>query len=120
MKRDMDLIRDILLWLEEHNHGSPDIPERTEQEIGYHCYLLEQAGFITAADASALEDDVPQAIPLSISWQGHEFLDASRDKSIWKTVRDRVLTSTGAVSIAILSELLKEEAKKRFGLSSTP
>lgn len=118
MKRDMDLIREIMLWLEENNRGEPEIPERTSEEIGYHCHLLMQAGFIKAADSSCMDDELPQAIPLSVTWPGHEFIDSSRDKSIWKSVKEKAMTTTGGVGVAVLTELLKDEAKRRLGLAS--
>lgn len=117
MKRDMDLMRDILFWLEEHDTGSPDIPEKEADEIGYHCHLLADAGLIRAADATLLEDTLPQAIPISLTSRGHDFIDSARSKTVWSTVKDKVITTTGGVSIAILTELLKEETKRRLGLS---
>lgn len=116
MKRDMDLIRDILFWLEEHDTGFPEIPEKSEQELGYHCHLLADAGLIRAANTTATDDTLPQAIPISLTSRGHDFIDSARSKTVWSTVKDKVLTTTGSVSIAILTELLKEEAKRRLGL----
>lgn len=117
VKRDMELIREILFWLEENDSGLPEIPEKEEDEIGYHCHLLAEAGFITAADATSYSSNIPMAIPLSLTSQGHDFIDSARSKSVWTTVREKVGGTTGGVSIAILTELLKEEAKRRFGLA---
>lgn len=117
MKRDMDLIRDILFWMEEHEGGFPKIPEKSDREIGYHCHLLGDAGLIRTADARSLSDTLPRAFPLSITSLGHDFIDSARSKTVWSTVKNKVLTTTGGVSIAILTELLKEEAKRRLGLS---
>lgn len=117
MKRDMDLIRDILFWMEEHDSGFPKIPGKSEQEIGYHCHLLGDAGLIRATDATYMADTLPRAIPISLTSRGHDFIDSARSKTVWATVKDKVLTTTGGVSIAIMTELLKEEAKRRLGLS---
>ena len=114
----MDLIRDILLWLESNHYGEPKIPEHDAQEIGYHCHLLTQAGLIESADATSGDDDVPQAIPLSITWGGHEFIDASRDASIWKAAKEKVLGPAGGVAFTVLLEWMKEEAKRRLGIPS--
>ncbi|WP_284213868.1 DUF2513 domain-containing protein [Comamonas jiangduensis] len=119
MKRDMDLMRDILLWLEDNHSGVPVFQDRDKLEIGYHCHLLADAGLIEAANSSHMEDPVPQAHPLSITSKGHDFIDASRSKTIWSSVKNKVISSTGGVSIAILTELLKDEAKRRLGLSAT-
>lgn len=118
MKRDMELIRDILFWLEENDCGFPIIPEKEEQEIGYHCHLLADSGLIRAANATSSEDTVPQAIPISITSAGHDFIDSARSKTVWSTVRGKILSTTGSVSIALMTELLKEEAKRRLGLSA--
>lgn len=116
MKRDMDLIRDILFWMEEHNAGMPEIPGKSEEEIGYHCHLLGDSGLIRATDATCYDQTIPRAIPLSLTSRGHDFIDSARSKTVWMTVKDKVLTTTGGVSIAILTELLKDEAKRRLGL----
>ncbi|WP_447915939.1 DUF2513 domain-containing protein [Delftia acidovorans] len=117
MKRDMDLIRDILFWMEEHDADSPRIPEKSEREIGYHCHLLADAGLIVAANSSSYGDTVPQAIPISLTSRGHDFIDSARNKTVWSTVKNKVATTTGGASIAIMTELLKEEVKRRLGLS---
>jgi hypothetical protein len=42
MKRDMDLVRAILITMENHDKGfAPDvieIPDYSEEQIGYHIY----------------------------------------------------------------------------------
>ena len=119
MKRDMDLIRDILFWMEEHEADFPKIPEKSEREIGYHCYLLADAGLIEAAKSTPFEETIPQAIPISLTSRGHDFIDSARSKTVWSTVKSKVATTTGGVSIAIMTELLKEEVKRRLGLSGS-
>lgn len=116
MKRNMDLIREILFWLEDHGSGMPEVPEHTEEEIGHHCYLLWRAGLIEAANSSCMDDDQPQAIPLSITWDGHEFIDAARDSNLWKLAREKVIGPAGSVSFTVLLEWLKAEALKRLGI----
>lgn len=118
MKRNMDLVREIMLWLEEHHHGQPKIPERDRQEIGYHCHLLMQAGLIDGVVSTYTDDKLPQAIPSSITWRGHEFIDAARDASIWKAAKEKVLGPAGGVAFTVLLEWMKEEAKRRLGIPS--
>lgn len=50
MKRDMDLVRKILMALEDNPTGyfkdEMTIDGYTEEDVGYHCYLLLQAGLV--------------------------------------------------------------------------
>lgn len=60
MKRDLDLLRDILLKIETYNDNPPMYPESfsdlnsNQDVINYHLLLLHQAGFIDAYDVSTL------------------------------------------------------------------
>ena len=59
MKRDMDLVRSILLAIEA-NQNDPfdwidlDIPGRSPWEVAYHIMILAEAGLIEAQDLSSM------------------------------------------------------------------
>jgi hypothetical protein len=107
MKRDMDLIRELLLRLEALPIPSigykiirSDEPEMqvegyTVEQINYHLSLLEQANLINAAGLDVLGMKVgPPGTPFrSLSWAGHDFLDAMRSPDVW----DRTKTAAAAV-----------------------
>lgn len=116
MKRDMDLIRKILLWMEENDDHEIEIEGYSDDQVGHHCYLLMKAGLIEAADSSAMDSFAPTAIPLSITWAGHEFLDSAKDNKIWAAAKEKVIGPAGGVAFAVLLEWLKAEAKRRLGL----
>jgi hypothetical protein len=122
MKRDMDLARNILLALEEHEHGYAPrtlvIEGYTDEQIGYHAHLLHEAGLIDASDDSTRGSPSPQAIPLRLTWEGHEFLDAARSDTIWNQAKQKVAKTTGTVSFQVLIALLIELGKQKLGLSS--
>lgn len=76
MKRDMDLIRTMLLTIEANEHGfvgSIEIEGYTQEEIGYHAYLLGQAGLANVLNVQ-VRSESPRAIIRNLTWQGHEFL----------------------------------------------
>lgn len=110
MKRNMDLVREILLSAEALEHGyvndAPKIDGYTEDQVGHHVYLMEQAGLVEAADSSSLESDSPIALLISVTWQGHDFLDSVRDPEIWKQTKD-IAERAGGYSIALLGDLAK-------------
>ena len=87
MKRDPDLVRNILLAL-ENKAGSNDavtakkmmIDGWSEDEINYHLLLLVEAGYIRGKDSSS--DNRTIVFVTRLTWEGHEFLDAARDVAL--------------------------------------
>jgi hypothetical protein len=120
MKRDMNLVREILLWAENQEHGyvdtNPSIEGYTEEQIGYHVYLMYQAGLVNASDTTSMGDKSPNALLLALSWLGHEFLDAAKDETIWSKAKNTILKPTAGVAFDVLLEWLKTEARKKLGI----
>ncbi len=114
MKRDMDLAREILFAIEnsdcEKGWAETAIAGRSAREISYHVKLLSQAGLITAIDCSTMMGDDWKAE--SLTWAGHEFLDASRKTSIWERAKALVLEKTGGLSFEALKATVIELAKQ--------
>ncbi|MEE4288434.1 MAG: DUF2513 domain-containing protein [Erythrobacter sp.] len=83
MKRDMDLIREMLLWMEAQDDRVILLTHfavfRDDSELTLgHIALLQSAGFV----------DEPQRAVLRITWEGHEFLDKVRDPEIWRKTKE--------------------------------
>jgi hypothetical protein len=121
MKRDLDLVRSILQWMEAHPHGSVAnqqimVQGHTDEEIGYHAHLMHQAGLIRAAELKSMDSQSPLAMPLSITWEGHDFLDAAKDESLWAKAKTKVIAPAGGVAFSLLLDWLKAEGKSRLGL----
>lgn len=119
MQRDMDLIREILLLMERHEHGhSPaiDIPGHTDEEIAFHVWLLNDAKLIKAVDATTIADRSPKALPIHLTWQGYEFLEAARDKNHWEAGKKWVLSKAGGLSFELIKTYLLFEAKRHLGI----
>src|SRR3990170_5270158 len=91
MKRDMDLVRKILMVCADHPHGFAPrelkIEGYSEEQIGDHVYLMTQAGLVKGADVTTRGSDSPEAVVSSITWEGHEFLEASRDEGLWSKAK---------------------------------
>lgn len=119
MKRDLDLIRYILQEAEANSasgtsHFEIRPPEGTSMvDLLGHADLLIDAGFIDAdySDASTARCYIKR-----LKWDGHEFLDASRDDSLWKKAKKAVITQTGAWTVSLLLEYLKQTGRDRLGL----
>lgn len=123
MKRDMELIRTILVQVEERNETNMEdlLPEPADAEAraryGYHVQMLVDEGFLDGVDASSM--DGPAWLNLELKWRGHEFLSTLRDPTVWeKTKAVAGKAGGGGVQImleigkTIITEAAKEQLKK--------
>lgn len=92
MKRDMDLVRLILLKIEEEFHSTPlynlAIEGYDEETVAYHCKLLYDAGFISDYKALYGSNRLCEFGVGSLTWEGNDYLDKIRDNSTWKKIKD--------------------------------
>lgn len=120
MKRDLDLIRKILLALEAHEHGfAPEklqIEGYTEEQVDFHMYLLGEAGLAKVAENTVIGSASPSAFPLNVTWAGYEFLEAAKDETLWGKAKEKVMKPAGGVAFGVLLEWLKAEAKAKLGI----
>ena len=121
MQRDMDLVRKILLYMEEQEHAQNirwkfDIEGYTAEQIGYHAHLMEQAGLIFAARVDYMENLSPSAKPLSLTWAGHDFLEATKPPGLWERAKKTVIKPAGGVAFSVLLDWLKVQAAEALKL----
>ena len=93
MKRDWDVIREVLIEVEALDthtrdkaqysvtHGQPaDTDLKAE-----HALMLWEAGFIDASDAGA--DEGPALLSPKLTWQGHDLLETMRSPRVWNRIK---------------------------------
>ncbi|MCI0378775.1 MAG: DUF2513 domain-containing protein [Gemmataceae bacterium] len=119
MKRDMDLVRSILAKVEEEGKvrgwiRDLSIPNHSAEEVSYHIQLLAEAGLLEALTRKTLGN--LQALPMRLTWAGHEFLDAARNDTVWNKAKELVKDKGGAVPFEVLKGLLIKVASSVFGL----
>lgn len=90
----------------------------SQEQIGYHVHLMDEASLLRAADVTHRQSPSPQATPISLTWEGHEFLDAARDPSRWRTALDIVREKGGVLTFEILKAVLVELARGALELGS--
>jgi hypothetical protein len=120
MIRDMELVRTILLWVDQcpemDGNGAIIVqnPEQigavgySVQEISYHVNMLLKAELLQGKAGSL-------PVITSLTWEGHEFLDTIRNPEIWRKTKDR-LAGLGSIAISVVWEVAKAELKKKLGL----
>ena len=125
MKRDMDLIRDLLLKIEDGQRsfdlltpevaeilgesGEGRLPREQAELLEYHLNLLDYAGLITIqVTLSGAVWQIGQ-----ITWAGHDFLDTIRDPAIWRETKAGA-KQAGGFSLDLLKALAKGLIKKKI------
>lgn len=107
MKRDWDLIRKILLKLEE-KADTKSLLQDTEikgfdpETVSYHFKLLHSAGLIEGVDFSSMTE--LSYVALSLTWAGHEFLDKIRSDTIWNNIKTLVKTKSLDLSLDVIKK----------------
>ena len=127
MKRDMDLVREILrrtedmpFWKRPHlaefgaletcrdSNGTLDLAKYlglegyTSEQISFHVKIMAQAGLLEAAEYSANTELKEYAgdvawVPIELTWWGCEFLEAVREESRWDKVKEVMAAAGGFV-----------------------
>ena len=94
MKRDMEVIRKVLLAIEEQYEDVAIYDLKVEdlgmKTIAYHCNLLYNAGYVNDYKAQYVESELYSFGVSSLTWEGHEFLDKIRDDSIWNKTKEQI------------------------------
>jgi hypothetical protein len=115
MKRDMNLVRAILLDIETMNQDSANeelmIDGYDNDQIVYHMSLLVEAGLVKGRVHETSQG--PYVRCERLTWQGHEFLDAARDQSVWNEARN-ILHKTGGGAFSVWLTVLQELVKARL------
>ncbi len=129
-RRDMDMIRDLLLQIEGGKKAfqiidptsaaalgvEPEVEMTSEEaaKLELHLEMLADAQFITIARLSGGYWQIK-----SLTWTGHDFIDSVRDPEIWKDTKDAA-TKAGGFTVDLLKALakglIKTQLKKHTGL----
>ncbi len=115
MRRDMDLVRDILRQIEAWPNAQGwiefDLPDRSPEEVSHHVEIMAKAGLIEAVDASTMSG--PDWKAKKLTWNGHEFLEAARNDTIWQRAKTRMAEKVGGMPFDVMLALLLETAKRQ-------
>lgn len=119
MKRDLILIKKLLLYAEEKEVNTPTLGEKieiddyTSDEINYHIKLLYQAGFVEIIDASS--GRYMSFFLNDLTWDGQTFLELLKRDTTWNKTKEMAKEAGGWAIETIFKALIEYQAKK-FGL----
>jgi len=109
MKRDMDLIRSILLLTESTSAGElvRDFSSlgTHDHTIAEHAWLAEQSGLI---EARFLGDSPSNGavIILRLTPAGHDFLEQAREPTRWIEAKETVKKAGAGLTVEVLKTVL--------------
>ena len=115
MRRDMDLIRKVLLAAEA-GPPYPKIDGYSEDAVKYHQVLAIEHELLKGAVAKVHthQTEIPGAVIVKgVTWEGHDFIDAIRDDTNWSKVKTFVADAGKQLTI----ETAKVAIGQLFGFS---
>lgn len=124
MKRDLDLIRDILLIAEtakpEQSVGLEQFreshPDRLE-EVSAHVELLDRVGFLDATISRELSSRGPRQFFINkIDWPGYDYLDTVRDPGVWSKTQQKLKSVGGSATLEIAKAVAVKVVTDTLGL----
>ncbi|PRH85369.1 hypothetical protein C5L14_23295 [Labrys okinawensis] len=129
MKRDMDLIRSLVLEIENGRDWFETTSDETAEILGiegngvskaeadrleYHLTLLESAGFVEFTHTGE------GWIAERLSWKGHDFADSVRDEEIWRRTKAGASAAKGFtvdLLVALAKGFVKKQIEDRTGIT---
>ena len=118
MRRDMELVRSILLAVADASvlvDGNALTDELHDlQAIGYHVEMMRDAGLVEATIHKEWGGTYVIVRVGPLTWEGNDFLDAVANDTVWKKVKTRIAQLAGnatfeitkALAVKYLGELL--------------
>lgn len=116
MKRDMDLIRRIVLAVRDTDDVVSRLDDVESGQFAEHAQLLEEAGLIAAAIRSNGKRPATEAVIFRLTWAGQDFADAIRDDTLWSRAKEAVIKPTASWTFGVLLRFLEVEITS--GISS--
>lgn len=114
MRRDLDLVRQILLEAEkserryffigewqwtDHDMRDQSLSTELSEAKLFHLDLMEQGGLIRKSQP----DEMPEHLYWEITWLGFDFLDATRSEKLWSRLKAEAVKQ--GVSLTVQSAI---------------
>ena len=120
MKRDLDLVRQLLLQIEALPAGPPAQYRTSEIEdpvLLAHFELVLASGLVNGkiARSQGARGDV---ISISgLTWEGHEWIEMVRSATVWNETKATLLDDAGALTYELTKVVADRILRARLGLA---
>ena len=123
MKRDLDLIRDMMLRIEACHPKDGKITSETfkdlcddEEKVAFHLFLLYDVGFIVAEPVNHSKMRCSDYIVEYLTFIGCDYLDSIRDQSVWNSIKEKLRRIGGNAPLDILTDLASSLLREQLGM----
>lgn len=115
MERNWDTIREILIKFEELDPEKcplqlEDFPADRTYEYSYHVELLLEAGLIHGEMSKTLGHHAQSFWADRLTWQGHEFLDAIRNDTVWNKTKSSFVKGGLSMTLDLIKRVATDVA----------
>lgn len=126
MKLDWDIVRSILLALEDSNTAETVVkftqfPDYDSQQVGYHMELLAEEGLVILLGGRVIrsgDGQIHMAGVRRLTLEGHKLLDTLRSDTVWATVKTRFSEAGATMSLASVGKVAEKVTESLLGLGS--
>jgi len=109
MKRDMDLVREILITLGDSDNSiqaGTFVDDRNDfQVVAYHFDIMQQAGLVEGTTKKGFSGDYLYAEVSRLTWEGNEFLDSVQNNKVWMHVKAEIAKSAIGAPFEVVKNL---------------
>lgn len=121
-KRDFELVLNLLLHLEDIEDvsiiESLTLDGYDDLLVRYHLNRMFEASLIDCESVTpkTTSTRLIKVYPFGLTWEGHEFLDAMRQKDVMENIKKRLGGKLVDVPFSILKGIALALAKDKLGL----
>ena len=117
MKRDLDLVRQLLLQIEALPAGPPAQYRTSEIEdpvLLAHFELVLASGLVNGK-ISRSQSSRGDVISISgLTWEGHEWIETVRDQRVWNETKRTCIDQAGALSFDLARAVARRLLRMRL------
>jgi len=128
MKRNFDLIRDILLKIEELPNiedyliTEEDLPDYSFNDVTYHIMIMMNSGLIHGVCEQVNRTDGgnnlrgrKKCYGVYLTWDGCELLDQIRDRATWRKIKQALLDSAIPITLGAVQSMAVSFVTSKIG-----
>lgn len=109
MKRDMDLIRKILLKVESTVGNTivynPEIEGYSYEQVTYHCSILYEGGYISKYGKLEGSGEIEEFGVGRLTWEGHDLLDKIRSDTVWNKTKETIINQGLPMVVDVVKDI---------------